>query len=130
MGGATLLLRCGGLLACGLLLAACSGGGETPEAQKPARTCTAADEGTDVSPSPAPSVTRLDFTPDPERAPKTPVDALRLARAVAGSPSIWGPGYAARDPFEGDSASWPVLDKGCVWQREPLPRDVLGQPDS
>jgi hypothetical protein len=48
-----------------------------------------------------------------------------LARAVAGSPDRWGPGYTAHSPYEGATASWPVLDKACVWQREPLPKDAL-----
>lgn len=123
---------CVGALATGLLLAGCSGGGDNgtaePSDSKPTGSPQAAASGdTRSSPSPSPSAgaTSLDFTPDPDRAPKTRAAALRLARTVAAAPADWGPGFVRRSPYESDPASWPVLDPDCVWQREPLPSTVL-----
>ncbi|MFG2783017.1 hypothetical protein ACGFY7_34945 [Streptomyces prunicolor] len=116
---------CSGVLATGLLLVGCSGasGGGTaePAGSKGATT----DSGTRPSPTPAPSATGLDFTPDPGRAPKTSAEAERLARAVAAVPINWGPGFVKRTPYESDPGFWPVLDANCVWEREPLPATVL-----
>ncbi|MEU9877138.1 hypothetical protein [Streptomyces phaeochromogenes] len=124
---------CVGVLATGLLLAGCSGdegdGGDgtaKPAESKPTSSPQAAASGdTRSSPTPSPSATSLDFTPDPDRAPKTRAEALRLARAAAAAPANWGPGYVRRTPYESDPGLRPVLDANCVWQREPLPATVL-----
>ncbi|MGI3230219.1 hypothetical protein ACRJ4B_47525 [Streptomyces sp. GTA36] len=129
--------QCVGVLATGLLLAGCSGDGDDGGggAAKPADTRTSGspratasgDTRSSPSPSPSPSAgaTSLDFTPDPDRAPKTRAAALRLARTVVAAPADWGPGFVRHSPYESDPASWPVLDQDCVWQREPLPSTVL-----
>ncbi|MFH8463894.1 hypothetical protein [Streptomyces sp. NPDC017991] len=133
-----------GVLATGLLLGGlggCSGtGGDgsaeptrsgSPPSPAPS-TSTNADtnSGTDTNTTgPAPgasaSATSLGFTPDPGRVPKTRAEGLRLARAVAATPTNWGPDFVRRSPYESDPGSWPVLDSDCVWERESLPATVL-----
>ncbi|MFJ9033121.1 hypothetical protein ACIRQP_32300 [Streptomyces sp. NPDC102274] len=129
MAGAAVRLRWCGVFAGGLLLVGCSNGGEPSEAKTPARSpaagATESGTGSNDGPGPSPSATGLGFTPDPARAPGNRAEALRLARAIAGSPELWGPGYVPRTPFESASTSWPVLDRSCVWQLQPLPSDVL-----
>ncbi|WP_460066817.1 hypothetical protein [Streptomyces sp. YKOK-I1] len=110
-----------------LLVGACSGGGGGPGGGKatesPKQTATGASaDGATAAPGPEP--TALDFTPDPARAPKTRADAVRLAEKVAAGPELWGAGYVRSAP-DSDPDSWPVLDDDCVWQREPVPDDVL-----
>ncbi|BCL30368.1 hypothetical protein GCM10017557_52270 [Streptomyces aurantiacus] len=133
-------------VAAGLLLGTlggCSGAGDDGSAEPTAsRTTGSATTGSNPaaasgdtrsdpspprSPSPTPSAaaTKLDFTPDPSRAPKTRAQALRLARSVAAEPVTWGPGFVKRSPYENDPDAWPVLDKDCVWQLEPVPATVL-----
>lgn len=121
---------CVGVLSAGLLLAGCSGG-EGDGTTKPAGSGStgskspAASGDTRSGPTPSPSATGLDFTPDPGRAPKTRAEALRLARAIASTPAKWGPGYVRRTPYESDPGLRPVLDADCVWQLKPLPATVL-----
>lgn len=125
---------CVGVLATGLILVGCSGGGGDGTA-KPAGSGSAGSKGPTASgdtrsgapPSPTPSASTagLGFTPDPGRVPKTRAEALRLARAVAATPVKWGPGFVKRSPYESDPGFRPVLDANCVWQREPLPATVL-----
>ncbi|WP_307523999.1 hypothetical protein [Streptomyces umbrinus] len=119
-----------GVLSAGLLLAGCSGGGGDGTAKPTGSGSTgskspAASGDTRSGPTPSPSATGLDFTPDPGRAPKTRAEALRLARAVAATPARWGPGFVRRSPYESDPALRPVLDRDCVWQLKPLPATVL-----
>ncbi|MFE7032658.1 hypothetical protein ACFU9Y_20310 [Streptomyces sp. NPDC057621] len=124
-----------GVVATGLLLGglgACSGtggdgsAGSTPSGSppSPAPTTTGSTTGS-TGAAPSASATTLGFTPDPDRAPKTRAEGLRLARAVAATPTNWGPGFVRRSPYESDPGSWPVLDSDCVWEREPLPSTVL-----
>lgn len=121
---------CVGVLSAGLLLAGCSGDGGDGTA-KPAGSGSTGSKSPTASadtrsgPTPSPSATGLDFTPDPGRAPKTRAEALRLARAVAAAPARWGPGFVRRSPYESDPAFRPVLDRDCVWQLNPLPATVL-----
>ncbi|GAA3777121.1 hypothetical protein ACFS5L_34335 [Streptomyces phyllanthi] len=117
-----------------LLVTGCSGGvepgggkatGEPKATKAPAKgdgASGASDSDAAADPSPAP--TRLDFTPDPARAPKSRADAVRLAEKVAAGPELWGAGYVLASP-DSDPGSWPVLDDACVWQREPVPDGVL-----
>ncbi|MFI1413524.1 hypothetical protein ACH4Y0_26910 [Streptomyces sp. NPDC020707] len=132
-----------GVLATGLLLGGlggCSGpGGDgsagptrsgSPPSPAPTSTSTGTSNGTGTSndttdPTPSAGATTLGFKPDPGRAPKTRAQGLRLARAVAATPTSWGPGYVRRSPYESDPDTWPVLDSECVWEREPLPTTVL-----
>ncbi|WP_329543602.1 hypothetical protein OG548_01465 [Streptomyces sp. NBC_01356] len=116
---------CCGALAGALLLTGCSGTGDGGTAGSDGSKDPTASSGTRSSPAPSPSATGLDFTPDPGRAPKTPAEALRLARAVAAAPVNWGPGFVRRSPYESEPGKWPVLDANCVWEREPLPATVL-----
>lgn len=105
-----------------LLVGACSGGGGSSgggASGTSERTAT----GTATN-APAAEPTALDFTPDPARAPTTRADAVRLAEKVAAGPELWGAGYVRSAP-DSDPGSWPVLDDDCVWQREPVPDDVL-----
>ncbi|MFD8420696.1 hypothetical protein [Streptomyces sp. NPDC059466] len=115
---------CCGVLATGLLLAACSGPGSADTEPTASRNATA-NRGKGATSAPAPSTTRLDFRPDPGRAPHTRAQGARLARAVAAAPVDWGPGFVKRTPYESDPGEWPVLDTHCVWQREALPATVL-----
>lgn len=118
---------CGALLATGLLLAGCSGegGGGTSELASSKDPTASSGTRSSPAPTPTPAATGLDFTPDPARLPKTPAQALRLARAVAAEPDNWGPGFVRRDPYESDPGYWPVLDANCVWQRDSPPATVL-----
>ncbi|MFJ1557735.1 hypothetical protein [Streptomyces mirabilis] len=121
-------LRCGTLttgLLTGPLLAGCSGAGGGEAAEPPGSKNATASSGTRSSPGPGPSATGLGFTPDPGRAPKTRSEAGHLARAVAGAPANWGPGFVKRDPYESDPGFWLVLDATCVLRRDPLPATVL-----
>jgi hypothetical protein len=122
------VLRAGcAVLVGGLIWSGCSSGdatskksGAQPTSKKPGATSTAAPTAT-----PTATPTRFDFTPDPKRAPKTPADGLRIARAVAAGPESFGPGHVRGTPYESDPARWAVLDEDCVWQRAPLPAGVL-----
>ncbi|MGW0945656.1 hypothetical protein ACWD4O_24340 [Streptomyces sp. NPDC002623] len=119
-----------------LLIAGCSGGGGSGDGKstaKPTKTTTGTvaqgedapgdpADGASAAPSAAP--TALDVTLDPDRAPKTRADAVRLAEKVAAGPELWGAGFVIASP-DSDPGSWPVLDSQCVWQREPVPDDVL-----
>ncbi|WP_329385417.1 hypothetical protein [Streptomyces sp. NBC_01716] len=118
-------------LAIGLLLAGCSGDGDTSatDTTKPSPAKSGTEEKTDgeaKGAAPSPSATNgLDFSPDDSRKPRTRAEALRLARAVTAEPSRYGAGYVKRSPYESDPGSLAVLDEDCVWQREPLPPSVL-----
>ncbi|MFD3485550.1 hypothetical protein [Streptomyces sp. NPDC058665] len=116
-------------LAVALLLAGCSGDGDTSARTKPSPAKSGAGETTDgeakgAAPSPS-ATTGLDFSPDESRKPRTRAQALRLARAVTAEPSRYGADYVRRSPYESDPGSLAVLDEDCVWQREPLPPSVL-----
>ncbi|MEU9782478.1 hypothetical protein AB0H92_16200 [Streptomyces phaeochromogenes] len=121
---------CVGVLATGLILAGCSGGGGDGTAKSAGSGSTGskgptASGDTRSGPTPSPSATSLDFTPDPGRAPKTRAEAVRLARVVGAAPAKWGPGFVRRTPYESDPGLRPVLDANCLWQLEPLPATVL-----
>ncbi|WP_416982701.1 hypothetical protein [Streptomyces sp. T028] len=114
-----------------LLVGACSGGGGGSGGGKatgtPKQTPTGASGGTGTpgaTDAPSTKPTALDFTPDPARAPKTRADAVRLADRVAAGPELWGVGYVLAGP-DSDPDTWPVLGDDCVWQRLPVPADVL-----
>lgn len=127
------LRHCAAGLAVGVLLAGCSGGGDSTDADgaKPGSTASGATgsgseaKGGGATPSPSASGSGLDFHPDESRKPRTRAQALRLARAVASEPTRYGAGYVKRSPYESDPDSLAVLDEDCVWQREPLPPSIL-----
>ncbi|MFI6347131.1 hypothetical protein [Streptomyces sp. NPDC050560] len=113
---------CGAALAAVVLLAGCSGGGARSEgggeSGRPA-SGSAPPGGASASPG------GFAFTPSPELLPRTRERAARLAAEVALEPGDLGPDFVRSDPYETDTATWPVLDRACVWRREPLPPGVL-----
>ncbi|MEU5403163.1 hypothetical protein ABZ348_28170 [Streptomyces sp. NPDC005963] len=118
------LRTCCGVLACGLLWTGCSDQQpqEPPESKGGGASSGAAPTGAQ-DPSPGPS--RLDFRPDPAKAPRTEADARRLAEAAIAGPDLWGPGFVKRAPFLSAPGHWPVLDDDCVWQGGTRPAGVL-----
>ncbi|MCX2925677.1 hypothetical protein ORI94_19360 [Streptomyces sp. NEAU-W12] len=65
-----------------------------------------------------------DFTPAPERIPRTAAQARALTRDVVLAPADWTPGMVRHDPYE-TAGTWPVLPDTCVWTRGKLPDGVL-----
>ncbi|MEU4268530.1 hypothetical protein [Streptomyces sp. NPDC026092] len=121
------LRACGGALACGLVLTACSdAGGEDGKARTSA---SPAPSGTSTaqpsSAAPAPTPTGLEFTADPKRAPKNEADAKKLALAIVAGPESWGSDYVKRTPHLSGDSYWPVLDTGCTWEAGTRPATVL-----
>lgn len=116
-----------------LLLAGCSdpgptdgkGGGTSASApgKAPAKTSGSPQAGS--TPTPTPTPTRLDFTPDPLRAPRTAAEAKNLALAVVAGPDAFGPDYVKRSPYLSRDGYWPVLGADCAWDTGSLPRSVL-----
>ncbi|GEC02361.1 hypothetical protein SSP24_00160 [Streptomyces spinoverrucosus] len=62
---------------------------------------------------------------DPAELPTTRAQAAALIRKVNPEPSAFGPAAVRRTPYESDPRRWPVLGDDCVWQQQPLPKDVL-----
>lgn len=120
----------GGVLAVGLLLAGCSAGDDDSAGGR--STPPSAKATADPNPNPDasgssddPDTTGGEFRPDPDRLPKSPGAALRLARVVAAKPGVWGPGFDRQRPYESDPGVTTVLGKDCVWQRGGLPESAL-----
>ncbi|MDH6213438.1 hypothetical protein [Streptomyces pseudovenezuelae] len=65
------------------------------------------------------------YTLAEERAPKTREEAVAFVRGLAVRPDDFGIGYRKREPYESDPATWAVLHKDCLWEREALPKTVL-----
>lgn len=90
----------------------------------------AGGEGGTATPSPGSSTLPgelpdgYDFTPDPERVPKTAAQAKRLTRNAQLEPNDWSPGMKRHNPYE-VAGSWTVLGEDCVWSRSGLPSHVL-----
>ncbi|MEV4946219.1 hypothetical protein [Streptomyces sp. NPDC053755] len=117
------LRSCCALLAGGLILTGCAtdGGNERSDGRPdPSTAATPSGE-----PAPSPTPTRLGFTADPARAPKTTADAKRLALAVVAGPDSWGPDFVERTPYLSTDDHWPVLGRGCVWEAGVRPSTVL-----
>ncbi|WP_306330040.1 hypothetical protein [Streptomyces venezuelae] len=117
---------CCALLAGGLLLAGCSGGGDgggKPGAAPSASDTKSPSSGATSAPAPTPAGFR--FTPDPARQPKTRADAKRLALAVLAGPDSWGPDYVKGEPYLSVEDAWPVLPANCRWESAGLPSTVL-----
>ncbi|MFE3021414.1 hypothetical protein [Streptomyces sp. NPDC059256] len=113
-----------GVLVCAVLWTGCSGeGSEEPTETKGGGASSGAAPSGSEAPAPGPS--KLDFRPDPAKAPKTEADARRLAEAAIAGPELWGPGFVKRTPFLSAPGHWPVLDDGCVWQGGTRPPGVL-----
>ncbi|MEO3978489.1 hypothetical protein [Streptomyces sp. CAU 1734] len=119
-----------GVLAGGLLLIGCSGSKADDPPGRPGPAGTGSAPPGVGSPGAGPaalseSPPRLDFDPDPARAPKDPAAARELAEAVVAGPDLWGPGFVRRTPFLSPPGYWPVLDETCAWQGGTPPSDVL-----
>ncbi|MEU8519833.1 hypothetical protein [Streptomyces sp. NBC_01216] len=126
-GDGRVVRACHALLAGALVLTGCAAGGADRDDGRNSGTTgaspTARAPGTAAVPSAPPS--RLDFTPDPSRAPANRADAERLALRVVAGPDAWGPGYVRRTPYVSDPEHWPVLRDDCVWDRGTPPASVL-----
>ncbi|MEX0173527.1 hypothetical protein [Streptomyces sp. LMG1-1-1.1] len=123
-----LLHACCAVLAGGLIATGCTSGGgegERPDGKGSASASTAPGTAKAPTIAPVPTPTALDFTPDPERAPKTEAEARRLALAVVAGPDAWAPGYVKRTPYLSDPDYWPVLGANCSWETGDRPADVL-----
>lgn len=87
-------------------------------------------EGGSATPAPGESTKpgelpdAYDFTPNPERVPKTAAQAKKLTRGAQLNPTDWSPGMVRHNPYE-VTGSWTVLGDDCVWSRGPLPDHVL-----
>ncbi|MFF9913968.1 hypothetical protein [Streptomyces sp. NPDC013457] len=119
------LRACGGALACGLILTACSdagddGGGDDGKGGTPSATAS----GTATA-QPAPTPSKLGFTADPKRAPKNEAEAKRLAFAIVAGPESWGADFVRRTPYLSADDYWPVLSAQCTWETGTRPRTVL-----
>ncbi|MFJ5262442.1 hypothetical protein ACIQAC_18450 [Streptomyces sp. NPDC088387] len=109
-------------MASGLLLAGCTSGGDGGDGgDGPSRPASA---GKDTAGTPSASPTEV-VDIDPGRLPDTNARAGALIRDVLPDPAAFGPGAARQQPYESDPARWAVLGDDCVWQQQPLPRDVL-----
>ncbi|MFE0422043.1 hypothetical protein [Streptomyces sp. NPDC058953] len=112
----------GPLALCGLLLAGCTGGGGGDDARegRPSRgDVVVAAPDPAVSPVPAPKPA------DPEAQPGTPEEARKLIARVIAGPGEFPAEVREAAPYESDPRTWSVLRGDCVWNREPLPGDVL-----
>ncbi|ODA75637.1 hypothetical protein [Streptomyces sp. AVP053U2] len=104
--------------------------GETGEGGTPTSPNASATPNASASaePSASSSVGALpdayDFTPAPERIPRTAAQARALTRDVVLAPADWTPGMVRHDPYE-TAGTWPVLPDTCVWTRGKLPDGVL-----
>ncbi|MEU9795972.1 hypothetical protein AB0E27_36270 [Streptomyces sparsogenes] len=123
MGGGRVRLGWAGMV-CGVLLAGCTSGGDGPSGSGSPGARTPATAPADASPTADPSPTAV-VDIDPARVPKTAGQAAALVRDVIAEPSAFGPDTVRRTPYESDPRRWAVLDGDCVWQRRPLPNDVL-----
>ncbi|MFD7322112.1 hypothetical protein ACFV9D_13670 [Streptomyces sp. NPDC059875] len=120
------LRACGGLLACGMVLTGCSDSGDDgKQPQGKASSSPAAAPSGSATAQPVPTPTRLGFTADPKRAPKSEADAKRLALAIVAGPDSWGSDYVKRTPHLSPDGYWPVLGKQCTWETGTRPRSVL-----
>ncbi|MFT9785750.1 hypothetical protein ACMZ5E_05865 [Streptomyces rhizosphaericola] len=122
--------------AAGFLLAGCgSAGSKAGEEPRPSASAGQAGESAEPSGSPDPKQpaesgepgalpSAYDFTPSPDRVPKTAADARRLTRnAILGEPD-WTAGMVRGTPYE-TAGTWTVLADSCVWSRSALPDGVL-----
>ncbi|MFI9112351.1 hypothetical protein [Streptomyces venezuelae] len=111
----------------GVMAAGCTSDGDRPDGKRSTGTTKATTKAPTGTPAttPAPRPTELDFTPDPQRAPKTEAAARRLALAVVAGPDAWAPGYVKRTPHLSDPDYWPVLGATCSWETGTRPADVL-----
>ncbi|MBC7273914.1 MAG: hypothetical protein H5T76_35305 [Streptomyces sp.] len=116
----------GALAVCGLLVAGCTDGGEGDGKGKvKAGASGAASSGEASAESEPMPVTDPTVEADPGKLPGTAAEARELIRRVIGGPEMFGSRAVRGTPYESDPSRWAVLGEDCVWQREPLPEDVL-----
>ncbi|MFE2045189.1 hypothetical protein ACFXAZ_30595 [Streptomyces sp. NPDC059477] len=118
----------GALAVCGMLLAGCTddGGGDgagtgTKGGNPSGGGVTVASPEAPSSPSAEPQRRET----DPELQPGTEAEAKALIGKVIAGPDLFPPEARQATPYESDPSRWAVLGRDCVWQREPLPDDVL-----
>ncbi|MET9927236.1 MULTISPECIES: hypothetical protein [unclassified Streptomyces] len=131
-------VRAVAVAAAGVLLAGCgsagSKAGDDPD-PKPSASVRQADGSAGPSGSPGPKKPRestepgalpsaYDFTPAPDRVPKTAAEARRLTRNAALGEADWTAGMVRGTPYE-TAGTWTVLADSCVWSRSALPDGVL-----
>ncbi|MXM64467.1 hypothetical protein GR925_13670 [Streptomyces sp. HUCO-GS316] len=112
------------LLVAGSLLAGCSAQGDDGAARRTTSPSSSGSPGERATPS-AGSTAASVLTPDASLVPKTSKDGRVLADSVVLAPGDWGRDFVAQRPAESTPGTWAVLDDGCRWQREKLPRGVL-----
>ncbi|MFF1272576.1 hypothetical protein ACFVZC_04030 [Streptomyces marokkonensis] len=109
-----------------VLLAGC-GGGEGERNSRVKGNGVPSPSGT-AAPSASSTVGALpdawNFTPDPERVPRTAAQARAFTRSVSLAPTDWTPGMVRHEPYE-TAGTWPRLPDTCVWTRGHLPEGVL-----
>lgn len=105
-----------------LLLAGCTSESDDDEGGK-----AEGKETSSASPSASSSAVPENepYTLAEARAPKTRAQAVAFVRELAVRPDDFGIGYRTREPYESDPATWAVLHKDCLWEREALPKTVL-----
>lgn len=131
-------VRAVAVAAVGVLLAGCgnagSKAGDDPD-PKPSASARQAGGSTEPSGSPEPEKPQeseepgalpsaYDFTPAPDRVPKTAAEARRLTRNAALGEADWTAGMVRGTPYE-TAGTWTVLADSCVWSRSALPDGVL-----
>lgn len=131
-------VRAMAVAAAGVLLAGCgnagSKAGDDPD-PKPSASVRQADGSAEPSGSPEPKKPQestepgalpsaYDFTPAPDRVPRTAAEARRLTRNAALGEADWTAGMVRGTPYE-TAGTWTVLADSCVWSRSALPAGVL-----
>ncbi|MET8452321.1 hypothetical protein [Streptomyces sp. NPDC005209] len=113
------------LLVAGGLLAGCSAQGVGDGSSRPTGSSARAASPKATTPPAGGSAATPAFTPDADLVPRTSKDGRDLVDSVVFAPADWGRGYVAQDPAASAPGTWAVLDDGCRWGREKLPREVL-----
>ncbi|MEU5161760.1 hypothetical protein AB0G74_19415 [Streptomyces sp. NPDC020875] len=110
----------GALALCGILVAGCTGGGDGDESGKrPSDAAVVVAPDRDVEPAPT-------LEPaDPAALPRTAAEARKMIDKLIVGPEGLPAGTRKATPYESDTATWSVLRSDCVWNREPIPDDVL-----
>ncbi|MFE5482027.1 hypothetical protein [Streptomyces sp. NPDC056527] len=108
-----------------MILTGCSGSGDDGEQARGKTGPTSQAPPTDSSTEPPVTPTKLPFSADPKRAPKSAAEAKRLALAIVAGPESWGSDYVKRTPHLSADDYWPVLGAQCTWETGTRPGSVL-----
>ncbi|MEU9603425.1 hypothetical protein [Streptomyces sp. NPDC048057] len=98
-------------------MAGCTGGGAEGKA--------ATDGVVVASPDPAVSPVEPMAEADAALQPTSPKRARELIGTLIAGPKDFGIEVSKAAPYESDPRTWSVLEGSCVWNRKPLPKDVL-----